>query len=71
VPRQELISPPDGIRALGLVTLGADVLLGPTGAAMQQALGPSGGAALIVGSLAAWCVLPVALAARLYGRRDF
>ncbi|HEX3235666.1 MAG TPA: ABC transporter permease subunit [Gemmatimonadales bacterium] len=65
------MNPVDGIRALGLVTLGADVLLGPTGAAMQQALGPGGGAVLILGSLGAWCVLPVALAAWLYGRRDF
>jgi Cu-processing system permease protein len=65
------LNPVDGIRALGLVTLGADVLLGPTGAAMQQALGPAGGAVLILCSLGTWCVLPVALAARLYGRRDF
>ena len=59
-------NPIDGMRALGLVGLGADVLLGPTGAALSKLLGPSGGAALL-----AWCTVPLAVAARIYRRRDF
>jgi hypothetical protein len=59
------------MRAIGLVSLGADVLLGPTGAALSRLLGPSGGAALVGTALVAWCVVPLALAARVFGRRDF
>lgn len=65
------LNPIDGVRAFGLVALGADVLLGPTGAAMQRAMGPGGGAAIVLGSLLAWWVLPVAGAVRVYARRDF
>ncbi|HEX5387029.1 MAG TPA: ABC transporter permease subunit [Gemmatimonadales bacterium] len=65
------INPLDGMRAAALVLLGADVLLGPTGAAMQRALGPGGGALLVAGSVAAWCLLPIAGAIRIYRRRDF
>ena len=65
------LNPIDGLRALGLVSLGADVLLGPTGAAMERALGPNGGAWLIIASTLAWCALPLVAAARVWGRRDF
>ncbi|HET8624480.1 MAG TPA: ABC transporter permease [Gemmatimonadales bacterium] len=65
------LNPIDGLRALGLVSLGADVLLGPTGAAMQRALGPGEGAWLIMASALAWCGLPLAAAARVWSRRDF
>ncbi len=64
-------NPLDGMRALGLVGLGADVLLGPTGAALSKLLGPSGGAMLVVAGMVAWCVVPLAMAARIYRRRDF
>ena len=65
------LNPIDGIRALGLVGLGADVLLGPTGAALQRSLGAGRGAVLIVGSLALWAAAPLAVAAWIYRRRDF
>jgi Cu-processing system permease protein len=65
------LNPIDGLRALGLVSLGADVLLGPTGAAMQRALGPDRGAWLILACALAWCAMPLAAAARVWGRRDF
>ena len=65
------LNPVDGMRAPGLVTLGADVLLGPTGAAMQRAMGPGGGTAIVLGSLVAWCVFPIAAAIRAYAHRDF
>ena len=64
-------NPIDGMRALGLVGLGADVLLGPTGAALSKLLGPSGGAALVGAALLAWCTVPLAVAARIFRRRDF
>ena len=64
-------NPIDGMRALGLVGLGADVLLGPTGAALSKLLGPSGGAVLVVAAMVAWCAVPLALAGRIYRRRDF
>jgi Cu-processing system permease protein len=65
------LNPIDGLRALGLVSLGADVLLGPTGAAMERALGPNRGAWFILAIALAWCTLPIAAAARVWGRRDF
>jgi Cu-processing system permease protein len=65
------LNPIDGLRALGLVSLGADVLLGPTGAAMQRAMGPGGGAWFIITWALAWCALPLAAAARVWARRDF
>lgn len=64
-------NPIDGMRALGLVGLGADVLLGSTGAALAKLLGPSGGAMLVLAGMVTWCVLPLALAGRIYRRRDF
>lgn len=66
-----MLNPIDGIRALGLVRLGADVLLGPTGAALQQTLGSSAATTAVVGSLAVWLALPMAIAVRSYRRRDF
>lgn len=64
-------NPLDGIRTLGLVHLGADVLLGPTGAALQQLLGGVAGTGAVLGSLVLWTLLPLALAARAYALRDF
>jgi Cu-processing system permease protein len=64
-------NPIDGMRALGLVALGADVLLGPTGAALAKLLGPAGGALAIGAGLLAWCAGPLACAARVYRRKDF
>jgi Cu-processing system permease protein len=64
-------NPIDGMRALGLVALGADVLLGPTGAALSKLLSPSGGALLVVAALLAWSAGPLACAARAWRRRDF
>lgn len=66
-----LANPLDGVRTLGLVTLGADVLLGPTGAAMKQLLGENGGGFAVVASLLAWSAFALAFAVRRYQRRDF
>ena len=48
-------NPIDGMRALGLVGLGADVLLGPTGAALSRLLSPGAGGALVAASVLGWC----------------
>ena len=64
-------NPLDRMRVLGLVGLGADVLLGPTGAALSRLLSPMGGGALVAASLLAWCILPLALAARTFRLKDF
>lgn len=65
------LNPIDGVRALGLVTLGADVLLGPTGAALQRMLAGGTGAALVAGSVLAWTAGPLLVAGRVYRTRDF
>jgi hypothetical protein len=65
------VNPIDGMRALGLVWLGADVLLGPTGAALSRLLGPSSGAVLLIAGMVVWCAVPLALAARIHQQRDF
>ncbi|MGE5926528.1 MAG: ABC transporter permease subunit [Gemmatimonadota bacterium] len=64
-------NPIDGIRALLLSVLGADVLLGPTGASVRRLFGPGGGAATILASLGLAFVAPLAAACALFGRRDF
>lgn len=64
-------NPIDGLRAVALVALGADVLLGPTGAALQRLVGPAGGAIWIAVSLLLWSVASMAIAARSFSRRDF
>jgi ABC-type transport system involved in multi-copper enzyme maturation permease subunit len=65
------LNPIDGVRALALVGLGADVLLGPTGAALHRMLGPGGGALWVAGSLVMWLVVPAVAGAAVFRRRDF
>jgi ABC-type transport system involved in multi-copper enzyme maturation permease subunit len=65
------LNPIDGVRALALVGLGADVLLGPTGSALQRMLGPGGGALWVMGSLVLWLGLPAVAGAAVFKRRDF
>jgi Cu-processing system permease protein len=65
------LNPIDGVRALALVGLGADVLLGPTGAALHRMLGPGGGALWVAGSLVMWLAVPSVAGAAVFARRDF
>jgi Cu-processing system permease protein len=65
------LNPIDGVRALSLVALGADVLLGPTGAALQRLLGEGNGALWVGGSVLLWLSAPVFVAKTLFERRDF
>ena len=64
-------NPIDGVRALLLALLGADVLLGPTGASVQRLFGPGGGAVVIVASLVLALVAPLMAARALFDRQDF
>lgn len=65
-----VLNPIDALRAASLVALGADVLLGPAGAALERMLGGVAGLWLVAGSLAAWIAIPLALAIPLSSRRD-
>lgn len=64
------LNPIDGARTLGLGALGADVLLGPPGSALQALSGGASGL-IILSSLAAWILAPVGAAAAVFHRRDF
>lgn len=64
------MNPIDGLRAASLVGLGADVLLGPAGAALERMLGGAAGVGLVATSLTAWIVGPMTLAVVLSARRD-
>lgn len=64
-------NPIDGVRAAALISLGADVLLGPTGAALELLFGRGGGTMYVLAALSLWIVLPPAVAALVYERRDF
>jgi Cu-processing system permease protein len=78
IPRAELtwslsallIANPVGTaRAIGVGLFGAEAIAGPMGAALRRVLGPAG-LAVLAGGLAAWTAVPLALAARLFARRD-
>lgn len=62
-------NPVDSARALGLGLFRADVIAGPTGAALHRLLGGQG-AVLLVAALLAWTVVPLRLAGRRFARRD-
>ncbi len=64
------LNPLDGVRVLGLISLGAEVLLGPAGAAVQKLM--SGREWIIMwGSLATWLLVPLLIATNRYCKRDF
>ena len=63
------INPVAAARVLGLGLFGADVLAGPTGAALRAVL--SGwGAWVLLATLVAWTALPLVVAARALKKRD-
>ena len=64
-----LIDPVDSARALGLGLFRADVIAGPTEAALRRVLGGAG-AWLLVVALFVWTAGPLALAARRFARQD-
>ena len=64
-----LADPVDSARALGLGLFQADVIGGPTGAALQRVLG-GWGARVLTAGLGLWTALPLALAGRRFARCD-
>jgi Cu-processing system permease protein len=62
-------NPVDSARALGLGLFQADVVAGPTGAALHRLLGGPGAALVLVG-LIAWTIVPLRLAGRRFARQD-
>lgn len=62
-------NPVDSARALGLGLFQAEVVAGPTGAALQRVLGGPGVALLLAG-LVGWTVVPLRLAGRRFARQD-
>ena len=64
-----MADPVDSARALGLSLFHADVVAGPTGAALRAVLGNAGAWAL-TGALVGWTLVPLALAGRRFARSD-
>ena len=64
-----IADPVDAARALGAGLFRADVIAGPTGAALRRVLGGAG-AWLLVAGLVAWTIGPLALAGRHFARSD-
>lgn len=62
-------NPVDSARALGLGLFQADIVAGPTGAALHRLLGGPGAILLFMG-LVAWTVVPLWLAGRRFARQD-
>jgi hypothetical protein len=62
-------NPVDSARALGLGLFQADVVAGPTGAALHRLLGGPGAVLVLVG-LIAWTIVPLRLAGRRFARQD-
>jgi hypothetical protein len=64
-----MASPIDSARALGLSLFHADVVAGPTGAALRAVLGKSGAWALTA-ALIGWTLVPLTLAGRRFSSSD-
>jgi Cu-processing system permease protein len=66
-----MLNPVDLARILILLRLDVAALMGYTGAVFERFFGGAVGTSLSLAALAVWTVVPVALAARFYRRRDF
>lgn len=64
-----MASPVDSARALGLSLFHADVVSGPTGAALRAVLGKAG-AWVLTAALIGWTLIPLTLAGRRLSRSD-
>lgn len=63
-------NPVDAARVLSLFQIGADTLLGATGAALAATMRETSGLAVLAGALVGWIVVPLAAAAVLFRRQD-
>ena len=66
-----LLNPIDLARVAIMLQLDVSALMGYTGAVFQQFLGGGTGLAVAFGCLALWVVVPVALGAHKFSRKDF
>lgn len=66
-----MANPVDAARVGLVLALDAPALMGYTGAVMQRTAGLWGGLALAVSALLLWTCVPLALAGRRFGRKDF
>jgi Cu-processing system permease protein len=66
-----LANPVDAARIGLVLALDAPALMGYTGAVMQRTLGVVGGLALALAALVIWTAVPLVLAERRFGRKDF
>lgn len=66
-----MLNPVDLARIVILLRLDAAALMGYTGAVFERFFGSVWGTTLSMAALGVWTVAPVAVAARLYRRRDF
>jgi ABC-type transport system involved in multi-copper enzyme maturation permease subunit len=64
-----MASPIDSARALGLSLFHADVVAGPTGAALRAVLGKAG-AWTLAAALIGWTIVPLTLAGRRFSGSD-
>jgi Cu-processing system permease protein len=66
-----MANPVDAARIGLVLALDAPALMGYTGAVMQRAVGIEGGLALTFLALCCWTFVPLLLARRRFGRKDF
>jgi Cu-processing system permease protein len=66
-----LVNPVDLVRVLITIAVGSGALFGPTSAVLVQSFGGAGGALIAVGVLALETVVPLAVALRVFRRRDW
>ncbi|HSM36013.1 MAG TPA: ABC transporter permease subunit [Longimicrobiales bacterium] len=64
------LNPVDALRAIALVRLDAELLLGPAGATLFGVYGRGAGFAVLAVATMVWLVAPAALAGVLFSRRD-
>ena len=66
-----LLNPVEIVRVLAIINLEPDLeVLGPFGSYLLETLGTTGATVLLSAALAAWAVAPIAVAARLFARRE-
>jgi ABC-type transport system involved in multi-copper enzyme maturation permease subunit len=66
-----LLNPVDLARVLVTLAVGSGALFGPTSAVLVKLLGGGGGALLGLAVLLVETAVPLAVAARVFGRRDW
>jgi len=66
-----ILNPVESVRILAVFSLEPDLqVLGPVGAYLHLELGTARSIALLIGAIAAWTALPLAIAALLLHRQD-